>query len=426
MLPKFIDKSQVPHKPGVYIYKDHANKVIYVGKAIDLYHRVASYFSASHLSNGNVKLLTLVEQIAGIETIIVESELEALILEANLIKKYWPIFNVSLKDDKSYLYILITKEDFPRVLTARKADLKTALKYFGPFPSAQTVRSTLKSLRRVFPWCSQPPRQRLAKLKPCFYYHLGQCPGPCAGVINQKDYKKIINRLVKFLNGDKDSLVKELTKEMVAASKDQDFEQAGRIKQTLSGVEYLTQTNRTGSYLENPNFLQDQYQIGLEELQKVLNLPTLPERIECYDISNIQGHESTGSMVVLTHGDIDKSQYRKFKIHITGKPNDYAMHQEMMRRRLNHPEWPMPDLFIIDGGAGQVSAIHQVFQERNVSVPMFGLAKRFEWLYAPDGSVVKLPKHSEALKMVTKIRDEAHRFAITYHRKLHQKSVLGK
>ena len=441
MLPTFVlrskralllDPEKVPHKPGVYIYKDQSGQVIYVGKAIDLYHRVASYFSASHLSSGNVKLQILVEQIASIETIIVESELEALILEANLIKKYWPVFNVSLKDDKSYLYIIVTKEEFPRVLTARKHDLKTALKYFGPFPSSTTVKATLKSLRRVFPWCqlasklssAHDQRGRLAKLKPCFYYHLGLCPGPCAGEIDKKDYRKIINRIIKFLNGDKEKLVDELTKEMQQASESQDFEQASRIKKTLAGIEYLTQINRTGSYLENPNFLEDQHKLGLEELQKVLNLPTLPERIECYDISNIQGHESTGSMVVLTHGEIDKSQYRKFKIHMTGKPNDVGMHQEMMHRRLNHPEWPKPDLIIIDGGLGQVNGVTPLIHTTYYQLPVVGLAKRFEWLYSPDGSVVKLPKRSEALKMVMKIRDEAHRFAITYHRKLRDRIII--
>ncbi len=423
MLPKFIDRKTLPHKPGVYQFKDKSNRVIYVGKAIDLYHRVASYFSKSGQS---VKTLTLVENISSVETIIVESELEALILEANLIKKYWPAFNVSLKDDKDYLYIIITKEVFPRVLTARKQELKSVLKYFGPFPSSRTVRETLKLLRRVFPWCAYPSwRLEKGSKRPCFYYHLGLCPGPCAGEIDKQDYRKIINRLIKFLSGDKEKLVNELTKEMKEVAKKQHFEEAGRIKKTLSGIAYLTQANRTQSYLENPNFLEDQHKLGLAELQKVLNLSTLPNRIECYDISNIAGHESTGSMVVLTNGEIDKSQYRKFKIKITGKPNDVGMHQEMMKRRLNHPEWPLPDLFIIDGGAGQVNGTYQVLQERNVNKPVFGLAKRFEWLYAPDGSIVKLPKRSEGLKMVQKIRDEAHRFAITYHRKLHSKKVFN-
>jgi excinuclease ABC subunit C len=422
MLPSFLNSDQIPHKPGVYVYKDKSSRVIYVGKAIDLYHRVSSYFARSHDS---IKINALVSEIASLETIIVESELEALILEASLIKKYLPKFNVSLKDDKDYLYIIITKEVFPRVITARKQDLKSALKYFGPFPSSRTVKETLKSLRRVFPWCAYPS-WRLVKgtQRPCFYYHLGQCPGPCVGKIDQKEYKKIINRLSRFLSGEKESLINELTKEMEQASKNQNFEEAGRIKKTLNGINYLTQANRTSLYLENHNFLADEKQKALEVLQDVLKLSKLPERIECYDISNIQGHESTGSMVVLTNGEIDKSQYRKFKIKMTGRPNDVGMHKEMMRRRLNHPDWQFPDLFIIDGGIGQVNGIAEVFKERGINIPLFGLAKRMEWLYAPDGRIVKLPKSHLASKLMQKIRDEAHRFAITYHRKLHRSAIM--
>src|SRR3989344_1757832 len=318
MIPNFINRELVPHKPGVYIYKNSKSRIIYVGKAIDLFHRVASYFSGEQ----TLKTTTLVSEIASVETIIVESELEALILEANLIKKYLPEFNVRLVDDKDYLYIKITEEDFPRVLTARKHDLKNSLKYFGPFPSSRTVKETLKSLRKVFPWCSQPPRRPLAKLKACFHFHLEQCPGVCIGRISKEDYRKNIFRLAKLLDGQKISLIEELSKDMEKASKNQDFEEAERLKKMIMGISYLTQPNRTRNYLENPNFLENQREIALKALQNALGLPKLPERIEGYDISNISGKEATGSMVVLTNGEIDKSQYRKFKIHITGRPND--------------------------------------------------------------------------------------------------------
>ncbi len=433
MIPAFIEKDKLPHKPGVYQFKDKSGQIIYVGKAIDLYHRVSSYFAKTH---EQLKTNFLVSEIASVDTIIVESELEALILEANLIKKYLPVFNVSLKDDKDYLYIVITNEEFPRVLTGRKHDLDNVKHYFGPFPSSRTVKETLRQLRRVFPWC-QFPSWRLkklgithagshpARLRPCFYYHLGLCPGACVGKISQRDYQKNINLLIKLLEGKKESLVEELTREMERDSKEQRFEEASSVKKIIQGIGYLTQANRTKSYLENPNFLADEKNLALEALQSVLHLSKLPERIECYDISNIQGHESTGSMVVLTNGEIDKSQYRKFKIKMTGRPNDVGMHQEMMRRRLNHKEWPYPDLFIIDGGIGQVNGIAEVFNERGVEVPLYGLAKRMEWLYAPGGEeIVKLPKSHLASKMVQKIRDEAHRFAITYHRKLHRRAAF--
>lgn len=449
MVPQFIDKEKIPHKPGVYIFKDEKGKILYVGKAIDLNSRVSSYFSSHH--SGSFKTEALIEKIRDIDTILVESELEALILEANLIKKYLPSYNISLKDDKDYLYIKITKEPFPRVITARKQDLKNDLKYFGPFPSSRTVRETLKILRRVFPWCSNPPKIVGGSLKlpsrpgfldsyytaessgtiaktrqrPCFYFHLRLCPGACVGQIDQKDYRKIINRFMAFLEGKKSELVEDLTHDMEYASKEERFEDAAFIKRLLGGISYLIQPNRTQSYLENPNFLEDERQKALEELQQVLALPSIPERIECYDISNIQGTDSTGSMVVLTHGEVDKSQYRRFKIKITGKPNDYAMHAEMMGRRLKN-DWPLPDLIIIDGGRGQVRAVNHELRTMNHELPIYGLAKRMEWLYPPEGEIIKLPQRSPALNLLKKIRDESHRFAITYHRKLRSKSFFEK
>lgn len=401
MIPIFLDKSKIPHKPGVYTYKDSKGSVLYVGKAIDLYSRVASYFNKDVLP----KTVALVEKIASIDTIIVESELEALILEANLIKKNLPPFNVRLLDDKDYLYIGLTREDFPKVVTLRRMDLGKMKKYWGPFPSTRTVRDSLKLLRRVFPWCAGKGRRA------CFYYHLGLCPGACTGVISKQDYNKIIRNFSKFLDGEKQELVEDLTKEMMKASENQRFEQAGEIKKMLSGINYMTQTNRVSSYLQNPNFLEDERMLALQQLQKDLNLSKLPERVEGYDISNIAGKEAVGSMVVLTNGEIDKSQYRKFKIHITGRPNDVAMHKEMLSRRLKHSEWPLPDLIIVDGGRGQARAV-------KLTIPIFGLAKRMEWLYPPEGEVIKLPRKSLSLKLLQRLRDESHRFAITYHRKL--------
>ncbi len=415
MIPVFLEKSLIPHKPGVYIFKDKLNNILYVGKAIDLYHRVASYFNRAN----DRKTTILVTQISAVETIIVESELEALILEANLIKKFKPAFNVRLMDDKDYIYIGVTKGDLPQIITLRKHDLKSVTKSFGPFPSSRTVRDTLKLLRRIFPWCSNP----LSRV--CFYYHLGLCPGACVGLISKEDYQKIIIRFSKFMEGKKQELMDEIFKEMQQASSNQEFEQASRLKKMLEGIGYLTQTNRSKFYLENPNFLEEELSNALLELQKDLNLSKLPERIEGYDISNIGGKEAVGSMVVLTNGEIDRSQYRKFKIKITGKPNDVAMHREMLGRRLKHLEWPMPDLIIIDGGRGQVRGAKLEIINSKLNIPVYGLAKRLEWLYPLEGEIIKLPKRSLSLKLAQKLRDEAHRFAITYHRKLHGKIVLG-
>lgn len=420
MIPDFLGRAKIPHKAGVYIFKDQTNKVLYVGKAIDLYHRVASYFNRG-LSTKDIPPRTslMMASISALETIIVESELEALILEANLIKKYLPPFNVRLIDDKDYLYIGITKEEFPKIITIRKMDLGKMKKYWGPFPSSRTVRDTLKLLRRVFPWCSASQGRTL---RACFYYHIGLCPGACVGLISKDEYNEIVKRFSKFLEGKKGELVEEMMVEMKKASNDQRFEEAAKLKKMLDGISYLTQTNRTQLYLENPNFLEEENNLALKELQKDLNLPHLPERIECYDISNIQGIDATGSMVVLTHGDIDKSQYRKFKIHPpaggSGKANDVGMHKEMIKRRLKHKEWKFPDLIIVDGGRGQARVV-------KCQIPIFGLAKKHEWLYPPEGEIIKLSKRSLSLKLLQKLRDESHRFAISYHRKLHRRTVFG-
>ncbi len=413
MIPVFIDKSKLPHKSGVYQFFNSKKEIIYVGKAIDLNKRVASYFNKEVAG----KTAALVSQIKSVETIIVESELEALILEANLIKKYRPLYNIRLMDDKDYLYIGITKEEFPKVITVRKKDLKPIKKYYGPFPSSRTVKDTLKLLRRVFPWCSNPPGVRNKNLRACFYYHIKLCPGACVGLISKDDYNKIIQRFSKFLDGKKEELVKELTNEMTVFSKDEKFEEAAKIKKTLEGIFYLTQTNRAQVYLENPNFLEDENKTALEQLKNDLNLEKLPERIEGYDISNIGGKESVGSLVVLTNGEIDKSQYRRFKIHMTGKPNDVGMHREMMRRRLKN-DWPLPDLIIIDGGRGQVRGAKMELNLAKIDIPIFGLAKREEWLYPPEGDIIKLPKKNLSLRLLQKLRDESHRFAVSYHRKL--------
>src|SRR3989344_3904443 len=433
MVPSFLDKSLIPHSPGVYIYKNSSGKIIYVGKAIDLYHRVSSYFSGyeedsrranvNHIGSLDTKTALLVKQIASVETIIVESELEALILEANLIKKFLPEFNIRLTDDKDYLYIKITKGDFPQIITARKKELYNSYKYFGPFPSSRTVKDTLKSLRKIFPWCSKPPKLAIKdRLKPCFYYHLGLCPGACIGLVSSKDYKKIIFRFSKFLSGQKKELLDELSEEMQALSKDLRFEAAQQIKKIILGIEYLTQPNRVTKYLENPNFLENEKNEALNQLKRDLNLKRFPERIEAYDISNIQGKLATGSMVVLTNGEIDKSQYRRFSIKSLGKANDVAMHKEMMQRRLKHPDWPHPQVFLIDGGIAQVRAAYDVISSEGLDIQVFGLAKRMEWLYTPDGEIIKLSKHSLSLRLLQKVRDEAHRFALSYHRKLRSKT----
>lgn len=422
MIPCPISLKDVPSFPGVYLYKDDHSRVIYAGKALNLKKRVASYFNKSHQ---DVKTQTLVENIKVVQTIVVESELEALILEANLIKKFKPQFNIRLMDDKDYLYIKITKEDFPRVGTARKSDLKGSLDFFGPFPSSMIVRETLKKLRRIFKWCTNPPNKGRRQKKACFYFHLKLCSGVCVGVVDKIEYRKQIFRFIRLMQGRADALVDELKKEMRGYAKGQRFEAAAAMKKMIEGISYLRASTNISFYLDNPNFVADQNLGSVEELKKALNLQKLPSRIECYDVSNLVGKQAVGSMVVLTNGEIDKSSYRKFKIKIEGKPNDYAMHQEIMLRRLKHTEWGMPDLILIDGGRGQVRASGTILRNKGLNIPVFGIAKRFEWLYPMEGDVIKLPRRSLAIRLMQKIRDESHRFAIEYHRKVRSKAFLG-
>lgn len=416
MLPVNFNKSCLPHNPGIYFFKNNDGKIIYVGKAVDLYHRVCSYFNRTPDSP---KTAALIAEIGGLETIIVRSELEALILEANLIKKYLPKYNIKLTDDKDYLYVKITKELFPKIITARKNDLLDAKTYFGPFPSASIVRDTIKKLRSIFPWCSSPYNKR-----PCFYYHLHLCPGPCANKIDADDYNKIINRFIKFMEGRNKELQDELTREMETFSRKKEFERAQEIKKMLSDLSYLTQSTSISDYLTNPNFLEDQNNVTLLDLQQKLELEQSPERIECFDISNISGKDAVGSMVVLTHGEIDKSQYRKFKIQLEAKPNDVAMMGEVISRRFKHAEWLLPNLVLVDGGKGQVNIAKLKIQDLKLEIPVYGLAKKLELLYNPDGNIVKLSRLSPALRLLQKIRNEAHRFALNYHHKLRQSAVV--
>ncbi len=420
--------AQLPDTSGVYIYRNINGKVIYVGKAINLKRRVSSYFQLS--KSLGIKTRAMVAEIASIETIQVESEIEALLLEAKLIKKYLPPYNVQWVDDKDYLYIKVTlKDDIPKVLTARRENIPGNI-YFGPFPSASTVRFTLKTLRRIFPYCSERSSQ-MRKNGTNLYTDLGLCPGPHAGFITIPEYRQQIKRLILFLEGKKTTVEKELTKEMKQAAKDLQFERAAKLKRQLEGIAYITsQITLPQEYLDNPTLFFDRREEELSELEEVLHLPTFPSRIECYDISAIQGRYAVGSMVVFSNGQPDKRQYRKFRIKYKDipkdVPNDFWMMKEMLERRLKN-SWPMPDLFLLDGGKPQLHMIERVFAENKIKTPLAALAKRFEELYLPGTTdPIKLPENSPALHLVQRLRNEAHRFAITYHKKLRSKDSLTK
>lgn len=432
----------LPQDPGVYQFLDKNGDILYVGKAKSLKARVSSYFSSPQSLNG--KTAVLVSQVKKIKITIVESELESLLLEASLIKRYAPKYNIRLTDGKAYPLIRITiKNEFPAVLTARRPEDSHSI-YFGPFPNAGAVRMVLRSMRRIFPYQSvvNHPKHK------CLYNHLGLCPCPPTFTTpdEKKEYKKILNHLIDFLEGQTQKVVKDLEKERDVYTKDEKFERAGKIQKQLDAIAFVTQPfHHPFEYQTNPHLRTDLRQKELESLQKLLCehgvIIDLPTRIECYDNSNFQGTNATSSMVVLTNGEIDKSQYRKFKVKGVKGPNDFATMQEVLTRRLKHTEWPYPQLFIVDGGKGQVSVAKEVleefykrhpqlrrFGEANTesgvsgSLPLVGLAKREETIITSDMQEIHISKHSPALQLIMRIRDEAHRFAITYHRKLRSKN----
>lgn len=439
-----INLKSLPHTPGVYLFQNSRGKIIYVGKAVDLRNRVSSYFQNSGRLLPRTKLL--VANIVDLDFVRVDSEIEALILEANLIKKHRPYYNVRLKDDKDYLYIKITKEDFPTVALARTKDLAGAKRYFGPFPDSRATRTTYKLLRKLFPYRTCVPGSGRA----CFYYHLGLCLGPCIGAVDKKTYSRMIRQMTSFLQGRKDQVVKELTWDMNNAARQLRFERAGQIKRQIDSIYYVTQQTRLISqYMDNPNLVEDLREQALAQLADVVGLSGRHlTRIEAYDNSNFQGFQAVSSMVVLTKGETDPSQYRKFKVKTVKGIDDFETMREVLRRRFKHlkvdPKHKLnlrdrkfldlnsddsfeaiPDLIVIDGGKGQLSAAVRVLTEMNLPLPAIGLAKRLEEIYLPGNPVaVRLPKDSEALKLVQKVRDEAHRFAINYHRQLRRKQLL--
>lgn len=411
----------LPSSAGVYLFKDQFDRIIYVGKAINLKNRIGSYFK-KNLNSAKTQLL--VEKISKFEIVKVESEIEALILEAKLIKQYQPEYNSQLKDDKDYLYILISREEYPAVLTGRKQDLQKAQTYFGPFPSSLSARMTLKTIRKIVPFrINCKPNSTRA----CLSVHLGLCPGVCQGSISAKDYQKNIAKIKRFLNGDTKWVLAQFEKEVKIYSKKQEFEKAQGVQKKIFAIKNITQkVESVEKYLSGPDILESKYQGQLNNLAQILGLASIPRRIECYDISNISGTNSTGSMVVLIDGQISKNDYRRFKIKTVSGINDPAMIKEVLQRRFSN-SWPMPDLIIVDGGKSQLAAALSVLDKNKLGIPVVGLAKKLEELHIPNKKLpIRLPNNSPALYLVQKIRDEAHRFAISYHRYLRSQRFLKK
>lgn len=541
----------LPSLPGCYIYYNAEGEVIYVGKAKILKRRVMSYFNRKHDS---VKVNVLVSQIERMEYIITNTEVEALILESHLIKKYKPKYNILLKDDKKYPYFLITDEDFPRITIVRKKNLNPEKgRYYGPYTDIRAMHATLDFLKKIFPLkqCKTPK----FKDRPCLYYHIGRCMAPCQNKVSSEEYKNLVKQAELFLSGKQSELMKQLKEQMQKYSDSLQFEKAAKFRDSYNDLAKTlekqkvvyenTKLNediislmadegifaivilmiREGRLIDKKDFVYDVeeddrteffatffkeyystlkldypdrivsneleavgekelYEEWLEilsqkkvkisygksaqgkELQMLadknskvvldnakikkmasiyddfneigsylaekLQLKNFPHRMECYDISHIQGTNTVASMVVFENGVKKSSEYRKFKLKSTeGKPDDFLSMKEVLTRRLSRlgePKWEKPDLMIIDGGKGQLSSVMQIIEELGVKdIDVVSLAKKHEEVFLPKQSEpVILPRNSSALFLFQRIRDEAHRFAITYHRKLRSKSMVKK
>lgn len=358
-------------------------------------------------------------------------------MEIKYIKKYKPKYNIRFTDGKNYPLIRITvKDSYPKILIARLSWDKTSV-YFGPFPNATAMKLVLKTIRRIFPY--QSVRNHAKRI--CLYYHLGLCPCPPVfdSVEFTKEYRKTIKQIIDFLNGKTKKIIKGLTKERIIASKNEEFEKANAIQNKITAIELITSPSYKNTLDAdiNPNFSEDLRSAEISDLKEILKTNGVQvkklERIECFDVSNISGTNSTGSLVVFTNGEKDSQWYRRFRVRLNKGPDDFAMVQEIFTRRFQHLEWPFPDLIIVDGGKGQVSAVLKATKQFNnlpdskagLTIPVIGLAKRKEIIITQEFKEIILPRDSDALKLMMRIRDEAHRFAITYHRKLRSKNFLN-
>lgn len=426
--------STLPHKPGVYIMRDRAGAILYIGKAVDLAKRVANYFRA----NAEPKIRALASEIRHVDFITAESEREALIIEQRLINRHQPLYNTMFRDDKTYPYVKISvNEDFPRIYLTRQRRKDGGL-YYGPYPHVSTVKKMLHWIwkKKLFPLrpCKLEFTEKVLppfrKVQSCLYLHTGECPAPCVGKISKKDYGRIAERAALFFEGKHDRLRAFWKKEMKAAAKKLQFERAAQWRNQLEALEHIQQ--RVTFRALRPEDVQSRIQSSqaLQELQKALELPRPPVRIEAFDISHVQGAETVASLVVFEKGKPAKNHYRKFKIRTVQGVDDFASMREVVGRRykrVREEGLPWPDLILIDGGAGQLSAALEALKALGGRrPPVASLAKQEEEIYLPDQQEpLKLPKDSPALHVLQHIRDESHRFAVSFHRQRRGKTLLS-
>ena len=441
---QILDKlTQLPKEPGVYFHKDASGEIIYVGKAAVLNNRVRQYFQKSR--GRDPKTEALVREIADVEWMVVDSEIEALFLEGELIRRYMPRYNILLRDDKSLSYIRIGYDDaYPTVSTTRRP-LDDGAKYYGPYNSTATIRQALKLLRRVFPYATrQIPGQKRATL----HYHLGLDPGLEEGRTSLEDYRANLRKLMAIIEGKRKTIENDLERDMQRAAKASNFEQAAILRNQLFSLRGLNQQ----VIFSDKEFMDISKDHALNELVNLLSMDNYPFRIEGYDISHMQGTDVVASMVVFSNGVSNKSQYRKFKTKINHN-NDFYNMNETLKRRLsdkNRKAWGLPNLVLIDGGKGQLDAAIAARDEQGQQkIPFIGLAKREEQIVIMKGHsnvtlnekvlhelggfatesedyiLVNVPHNTNIVKLLQRIRDESHRFAVSYHSVLKQKRQIS-
>lgn len=394
--------TELPDRPGVYIFRGPSRAVLYIGKATSLKSRVASYFRRDLIATRGPILVGMIETAKSVDFIETDSVLEALILEAALIKKHQPVYNTKEKDNKSFNYVVITKEDFPRVITMRGRELDTKsneIKYsFGPFPQGSILREALAIVRKIFPF-----RDKCKPLsgKPCFNAQIGLCPGVCAGTISKTEYAKTIRRIKLFFEGNKKTLVSGLERDMKVSAKNLKFEEAGKIKRMIFAL----------------NHIQD---VAIIKASYKPNLGDASFRIEAYDVAHISGTNVVGVMVVVEDNEPKKSDYRKFKIK-TSTNDDNASLKEMLERRFNHPEWPMPKLIVVDGGKAQVNTAEKALKVWGIGIPVVGVVK--DEHHKPKGFLGDKAIIKNRDRAILLANSEAHRFAVGFHRQLRGKII---
>ncbi|HEX5395177.1 MAG TPA: excinuclease ABC subunit UvrC [Candidatus Saccharimonadales bacterium] len=405
--------AKLPKTPGVYFHKNNSGEIIYIGKAANLRNRVRQYFQSSRVRDAKTDML--VSEIDDIDWTEVESEADALFLEAELVRRYLPRYNILLRDDKSLQFVRIDYDsEYPTVTMVRRP-LDDGAKYFGPYINGFAVKKALRYLRRAFPYAiSRPVNQKRATL----YYHLGLDPGLEDGRTSLEEYRSNLRRLMKYLRGERVSLMKSIERDMKKAAKAKDFERAAQLRNQLYCLRALSRQVLFGDR-EIQDSSRDQ---ALVELAALAGLESPPKRIEGFDISHLSGTDTTASMVVFNTGIPEKAAYRKFKMRTPGN-DDFAHIYEAISRRFsekNIKAWGLPNMVLIDGGKGQLSAALAARDAAgHAGLPMIGLAKRHEEIIIkqPDSSfgIVRLPENSHLLKLLQRIRDESHRFAVSYH-----------